>query len=72
MQLPLPRFVGPDGSKEAHAQGLSTVHRLEREGRRLKLGAQPQGLYYSHPHATQGYALFSVDDTEPVRKQASA
>ena len=72
MEMPLPRFVGSDGSKQAHAQGFLTLYRLEREGRRLKLGAQPRGLYYSHEHATMAYALFSVDDTELVARQAPA
>ncbi len=72
MELPLPRFVGSNGSKQAHAQGLLTVYRLEREGRRLKLGAQPRAFYLSHEHATMAYPLFHVDDTEPVDRQAPA
>lgn len=66
----LPVFIGSAGSKAARAEGLATLYRLGREGRRLKLRALPRALYRGHEHATTTYPLYSIDDTEPTRSEA--
>ncbi len=68
--MALPRFYGTAGSLEAAAQGLRTAHRLQHEGRKLRPGAQPKGLYLMHETATKVFPLYALDDTEP--QQAGA
>lgn len=60
----LPRFIGPEGGRQASGLGLRSARRIVHEGRRIKPGARPKAIYQPSKLSLDAFPMYALEDTE--------